>query len=90
VKQLGIEVPAMYKLGFNNNNCIGCVKGGAGYWNQIRKHFPEQFDRMAKIEREVGHSCIKGQFLDELDPDAGRKQKVVDMTCDFVCQSVIS
>lgn len=22
----GIEIPAMYKLGYNNNNCIGCVK----------------------------------------------------------------
>lgn len=24
----GIEIPAMYKMGYNNNNCIGCVKGG--------------------------------------------------------------
>jgi hypothetical protein len=26
-----IELPAMYALGYRNNNCIGCVKGGAGY-----------------------------------------------------------
>ena len=27
-RQLGIKRPAMYDLGYNNNNCIGCVKGG--------------------------------------------------------------
>ena len=37
----GIEIPAMYKMGYNNNNCIGCVKGGMGYWNKIRKDFPK-------------------------------------------------
>ena len=42
----GIERPEMYKLGYGNNNCIGCVKGGKGYWNKIRKDFPEYFDRM--------------------------------------------
>ena len=88
VKRLGIEVPMMYRLGFNNNNCIGCVKGGMGYWNKIRKHFPEQFKRMADIEREVGASCIKGTFLDTLDPDAGN-DKEPEMTCDFICESVV-
>lgn len=87
VNELGIEIPAMYKLGFNNNNCIGCVKGGMGYWNMIRKHFPEQFNRMAKIERQVGASAIKGMYLDELNPDRGHKLKEPDMTCDFICQS---
>jgi len=33
----GIKLPKMYELGFHNNNCIGCVKGGKGYWNKIRK-----------------------------------------------------
>ena len=28
LKQLGIRRPAMYDLGYNNNNCVGCVKGG--------------------------------------------------------------
>lgn len=37
----GIELPVMYRLGFDNNNCIGCPKGGNAYWNLIRKHFPE-------------------------------------------------
>ena len=29
IDRAGIELPAMYKLGYQNNNCIGCVKGGA-------------------------------------------------------------
>jgi hypothetical protein len=55
----GIDLPVMYKLGYNNNNCIGCVKGGMGYWNKIRKDFPEVFEEMAKLEREIGATCIK-------------------------------
>ena len=89
VKILGIEVPMMYRLGYNNNNCIGCVKGGAGYWNKIRKDFPEQFKRMSEIERKVGHSCLKGTFLDELDPKKGKHINEPSMSCDFICQSVL-
>jgi len=55
----GIELPAMYKLGYNNNNCIGCVKGGMGYWNKIRKDFPDAFKKMAEQERKMGVSCLK-------------------------------
>jgi hypothetical protein len=90
VKELCIELPVMYKLGFKNNNCLGCVKGGKGYWNHIRKHFPAEFDRMAKLEREIGASCIRDQFLDELPIDAGEKMPVKEIGCDFVCQSVLN
>jgi 3'-phosphoadenosine 5'-phosphosulfate sulfotransferase (PAPS reductase)/FAD synthetase len=55
----GIKAPEMYKLGYNNNNCIGCVKGKKGYWNKIRQDFPEHFDKMAELEREIGNACIK-------------------------------
>lgn len=72
VTDAGIEIPEMYKLGFHNNNCVGCVKGGMAYWNKIRQHFPETFDRMAKMERQIGRSCLKKYFLDELPLDAGR------------------
>lgn len=81
----GIEIPEMYKLGFNNNNCIGCVKGGKGYWNKIRVHFPGVFERMAKLERVIGHSCINGVFLDELEPNAGRMTKEIIPNCGLVC-----
>lgn len=84
-EQLGIKRPAMYDMGYPNNNCIGCVKGGMGYWNKIRRDFPEVFDQRARREREIGHSCIKGVFLDELDPDRGKGNIEVFPDCSFTC-----
>lgn len=82
---LGIARPLMYDLGYSNNNCIGCVKGGMGYWNKIRVDFPEVFDRMSKLERQIGHSCIKGVYLDELDPDRGRMEDEIMQDCGVMC-----
>jgi len=84
----GIELPVMYKLGYNNNNCIGCVKGGAGYWNKIRVDFPEYFNRMAVSERKAGHSCINGTFLDQLHPTKGRTPKPIVPSCGFICEAI--
>lgn len=86
LQQLGIERPAMYELGYSNNNCIGCVKGGKGYWNKIRMDFPEKFTQMAALEREIGASCINGVFLDELHPDAGRMEKEIMPDCGMLCE----
>lgn len=87
--RLNIARPVMYDLGYRNNNCIGCVKGGMGYWNKIRVDFPEVFERMAKIEREVGHSCINVVFLDELEPTRGRIEDEVMPDCTILCHMAI-
>lgn len=86
-EQLGIRLPEMYRLGYPNNNCIGCVKGGKGYWNKIRKDFPDVFARRAKQEREIGRSCINGVFLDELEPGAGVCRPVVP-ACGLICADI--
>lgn len=83
--KLGLKRPKMYDLGYPNNNCVGCVKGGKGYWNKIRKDFPDVFKRMAELEREIGHSCINGVFLDELDQNAGRMSDEIMPQCSFAC-----
>jgi len=44
LQNANIELPEMYRLGYHNNNCIGCVKGGAGYWNKIRIDFPQHLN----------------------------------------------
>lgn len=87
--RLGIRRPAMYDMGYNNNNCIGCVKGGMGYWNKIRVDFPEVFARMAKLEREIGHSCLNGVFLDELDPERGRMADEIMQDCGIFCMLAV-
>jgi 3'-phosphoadenosine 5'-phosphosulfate sulfotransferase (PAPS reductase)/FAD synthetase len=90
IRWLGIELPVMYKLGYSNNNCVGCVKGGMGYWNQIRVDFPENFNKMAKLERFLGHAINKDKsgpvFLDVLDPDRGNKTKDAPADCGFTCE----
>lgn len=83
--ELGIKRPAMYDLGYNNNNCIGCVKGGMGYWNKIRIDFPDVFESRAKLEREFGNSILKECYLDELDPTRGRMSEEVQQECSIFC-----
>lgn len=63
IDRAGIELPAMYRLGYRNNNCVGCPKGGVGYWNKIRRDFPDVFDRMAKLERNIGHAILR-EYVD--------------------------
>lgn len=95
IEDAGIELPAMYRLGYRNNNCIGCVKGQAGYWNKIRVDFPEVFQRMADQERRLGVAINKRYegsrrikvFLDELDPNAGRYSSEPSLSCGVVCTS---
>jgi len=97
VERAGIDLPEMYKLGYQHNNCIGCVKGGMGYWNKIRKDFPVAFERMAKFEREKGYTVLKepksnrpesGQplFLDTLDPNRGRVADEPGIECGIFCE----
>lgn len=61
VEDNGIAVPLMYRLGFRNNNCFetGCVQGGVGYWQKMRREFPEKFNAMADMEHELTN--IKGK-----------------------------
>ena len=88
--QQGIELPAMYKLGYNHNNCIGCVKGKKGYWNKIRKDFPDHFKIMAEIERELNYTIHRRPsgdplYLDELNPNEGNYKKEAPITCGLGC-----
>ena len=94
LKVAGIELPAMYKFGYKNNNCIGCVRGGMGYWNKIRIDFPSHFQHMMQIERKIGHSCLNEQingaskplFLDELNPNRGHFPTEIIPECGLFCE----
>ncbi len=70
IERAGIEIPTMYKLGFRNNNCIGCVKArdSIDYWKRVRKHFPEHFNRMAALERDIGHTINRVGSGDDRTP----------------------
>jgi len=86
LKNADIALPEMYRLGYHNNNCIGCVKGGMGYWNKIKVDFPEHFDRMAKLERFKSQSVLKDRYLDELKPTDGNYPQEQNIECSIFCQ----
>lgn len=99
VSSAGIALPAMYSLGFDHNNCIGCVKStSAGYWNRVRRLFPEVFERRARQSRLIGARLVRVRlpgdppsrhaprhFLDELPPDADAPDDEIE--CGPVCQT---
>lgn len=95
LKATGIEIPAMYRLGYRNNNCIGCVKGGMGYWNKIRKDFPDVYERMATLQRKLGPGSYfwrerdTGEriSLDALAPDRGKYESEPSWDCGVVCSA---
>jgi hypothetical protein len=93
----GIDIPVMYKLGYKNNNCIGCVKGEAGYWNKIRIDFPDVFERMAETEEALGRTVCKREWIEggkrrleriplrELPPDLGDYAAEEEVQCGIFC-----
>lgn len=48
--ELGIKRPAMYELGYSNNNCIGCVKGGA----RVLEQDPPRLPRGVRAQSQAG------------------------------------
>lgn len=94
IARAGIELPMMYRLGFNNNNCIGCPKGGEGYWNRIRTHFPVDFVAVSQIQEAIGPGSYffrnrktNERFgLKDLKPEAGRHTEP-EISCSFYCQA---
>ena len=95
VQRAGIALPPMYALGFRNNKCIPCVKAqSAAYWALMRREFPQQFDRMARLSRELGVKlCQTGGaggrererlFIDEIPLDQTVSDPI-QPSFDFLC-----
>lgn len=89
LEENGIKLPEIYKLGYPNANCIGCVKSQSPtYWNLVRKTFPDVFEQREEQSRRIGARLVKVKgkriFLDELKPtDLGGKIKSWD--CGIFC-----
>lgn len=91
IREAGIELPNAYKLGYENANCIGCVKATSPtYWNHVRKMNPDVFLARAEQSRRLGVRLVrhKGKriFLDELPPDA-KGQKMISYECGIFCDT---
>jgi len=92
IHKAGIELPSIYKMGYPNANCIGCVKATSPtYWNHVRQYHPKIFDHRAKQSRKIGAKLVrvrgKRVFLDELkQTDKGRSMKNLDFECGIFCE----
>lgn len=90
LKAAGIALPAMYALGYEHNNCLGCVKATSpGYWNKVRRDLPEVWGRRNKQSRLLGVRLARltgdvRVFLDEVPLDADGPDGDID--CGPVCQ----
>jgi hypothetical protein len=101
VMRAGIELPMMYRLGYDNANCIACVKGGMGYFRAIREDFPAQFERLAQAEEKVAElhgsgayilryrsGPLKGQRFPLRELPAGKAHRGEALpSCGLVCES---
>lgn len=96
VERAGIKLPAMYLLGYDNANCIGCVKGGEGYWRAIREDFPENFEAICLLQDEIGPGSWFLRFrsgprigqrfpLRELPAGEARRNEGLP-SCSFFCE----
>jgi hypothetical protein len=89
VERAGIRLPPTYAMGFVNNNCLPCVKATSpAYWALIRLRFPDKFDRLAKLSRELGVRLCRiedeRRFIDEIPADYPITDPIVP-SCDFLC-----
>ncbi len=85
----------MYRLGFSNNNCIGCVKATSPvYWNRVRRLFPEVFAARSRLSREIGCRLVRVKgvrmFLDELNPNEGDKEIEPPIDCSLACNDIFT
>ena len=87
----GINLPEIYKVGFPNANCIGCVKSQSPtYWNLVREKFPLVFKEREEQSRRIGCKLVKikgiNSYLDELK-ESDRGGKIRSYECGIFCDT---
>ena len=65
--ELGIAPPLQYAQ-FKHANCAGCLKAGKQHWYVIYCERPDIYDRAKLAEERIGHTIIREDSLEELEP----------------------
>lgn len=90
----GLDPPYMYLAGFKNANCVGCVKGGLGYWKKIRRLFPDRFREVADLVLEIGYALLKqrgeAKRLVDIDWDSVKEEEGLSWECGLLCSDQFS
>ena len=92
VMNAGIELPPLYSMGFQNNNCLPCVKATSpDYWSLVRKRFPDEFNRMASLARTLDVRLARiadvRVFIDDIPTDWPTTNPI-SPSCDFLCHII--
>ena len=93
VQRAGLQLPHAYRQGYANANCIGCPKGGEGYWNHVRRVHPLVFQARLERQESIGQGAYFFRYrttgerfgLKDLDPKAGRHDEPMP-ACSFFCE----
>jgi len=94
IDNAGIEIPAMYRLGYKNNNCMGCVKAASpAYWKKIKIDFPKRFNMIRAFEIMTGARVCKVTVdgenkrvsLDEIPEHIKPMDDSLDIQCGIFC-----
>lgn len=94
IGRAGIVLPEPYRLGFNNANCMGCCKGGEGYWNKVRVVWPERFAAVMAIQEAIGPAAYtfrnrktgERYGLAQLPANNGRIEDEPEISCSVFCE----
>lgn len=72
IADAGIELPRLYKMGFQHNNCGGaCVKAGQGSWAILYRAMPERYEYHERQEEAL--STYLGKKVTILRDRSGKK-----------------
>ena len=73
---INIEIPLLYKLGFEHNNCSGgCVRAGKKQWKHLLDVLPDVYSERERVEKEMQIFTGKNvHFLKDITLEELRKQ----------------
>jgi 3'-phosphoadenosine 5'-phosphosulfate sulfotransferase (PAPS reductase)/FAD synthetase len=63
IKAAGVTPHPAYQLGFGRVSCAFCIFGGRDQFATGKDLLPEQFERVAAVEEQLGHTLRKGTTL---------------------------
>ena len=64
VESIGIEIPRLYRLGFEHNNCAGgCVRSGKRQWLHLLRTLPDVYAERERVEEEFSFLSGKQQHF---------------------------
>lgn len=77
----GIEIPKLYKLGFDHNNCGGrCFRAGMKHFRLLNEVLPHRFIEMCQIEDKLCQNANRHHNNDRLYTILKRSGKPIRLT----------